>query len=402
MNKHDDFLNFKIQRELPTYKVKAQDLRFDNTYEIDPLASGKYEKFCLGKLKVFLTRIQIDRITPGFYKPTQEGLVYVYNKPESRDIEIFKTAIRQGYRPVLYLYHSIKPEDDSFLCSDDLLAYNAYLELGISKPPVAIYASKKGVEESCFILRGGIDKSDAYNYVDGFNYHTYNELPLAWREKGEMSPKDFFAESIVQLKIAKALLISFHLEGEIHYHHTVYSIIERVTTSLSSIEMLFKEGHYLCAASIVRTMYEVLLNYYIDWLSPDVMPSFLQLNSVTSSKERINGYNMAFKKRIKNGVSKTRASKIKESELRCDQLASKVIEKAKMLPIDERLHLKIYSSLSKIAHHSFSVNELHFEEMSKPDSANYKDMIFEIIGVSDFVVKQVLNMINGDIGGEKI
>ncbi|HCG8477102.1 TPA: hypothetical protein NJ560_004591 [Vibrio parahaemolyticus] len=402
MNKEDDFLDFKIKRSLPTYKVNVDDLRFDNTYEIDPLVPKKYQKFCEGKLKLFLTRLRICRITPGFYKPTKSGLVYVYEKPESKDIEIVKTAIRQGHRPLLYLYHSIKPDDDSLLCSDDLIAYNAYLELGISMPPVAIYASKKGIEESCFILRGGIDKAGIYNYVEGFHYHTYKELPLKWREKGEMSPKVFFEESISELNQAREKLALFHVEGQIHYHHTVSAILERVTTSLASIEMLFKEEHYLCAASIVRMMYEVLLNYYIDWLSPDIMPEFLQINSVTSSKERMDGYNIAFKQRVKKGISKTRATKLKDSDLRCDQLASKVIEKAKMLPVDEQFHHRIYSRLSKIAHHSFSVNELHFEKAHGLDSQNYKTLIYEIIGVSDFVVKQTLNMTSGDVGRIKI
>lgn len=402
MDKKDDFLNFKIKRDLLTYKINFDDLRFDDTYEIDPLASGMFQNFSEGKLKLFLTRLQIYRITPGFYKPTKSGLVYVYKKPQSKHIEKVKTAIRQGHRPILYLYHSIKPDDDSFLCSDDLTAYNAYLELGISKPPVAIYASKKGVEESCFILKGGMDKAEDYNYVDGFHYHTYKELPLKLREKGEMSPKVFFEESISQLNKAREKLVLFHVEGQIHYHHTVSAILERVTTSLVSIEMLFKEEHYLCAASIVRTMYEVLLNYYIDWLSPDIMPMYLQVNSVTSSKERMDGYNIAFKERVKKGISKTRATKLKESDLRCDQLASKVIEKAKMLPVDERFHRRIYSSLSKIAHHSFSVNELHFEKTHGFNNQKYKALIYEIIGVSDFVVKQALNMASGDVGRIKI
>lgn len=398
MNRDEDFLNFKINRESPTVRMKVGDLKFDNTYEIDPILSDKHKKFAQGKSKLFVTRLSIDRITPGFYKPTKKGLIYIYNRPETKDIEIVKTVIKQGHRPPLYLYPSIKPEDNSFLCSDDLLTYNAYFELGITKPPVAIYASKKGIEESCYIVKGGIDKEGLYNFVDGFHYHTYKELPLAWKEKGEMSPKEFFLSSASALKQAKFRLNSFHLEGAIHYHHTIYSIIDRVSTSLNSIEMLFKNANYLCAASIVRTMYEVLLNFYIDWLSPDIMYMYLQLSSVSKTKERMDAYNLGSESSIKRGYGKCRANKIKDSHQRCDQLASKVSEKAKMYPIDDRLHSKLYSSLSKIAHHSFSVNGFSFMELSNGSNSSYQELIIEILGVSDFVVKQVTNMVNGDTG----
>ncbi|RXF00437.1 DUF5677 domain-containing protein [Pseudoalteromonas sp. PS5] len=400
---NDDNLDFKLNRNWPSVEVPISEIKVDESELVDRLVPEKYSKFIQGKLKLYFSRLSIDKIKPGCYVPTKEGLVYKYKKPVQEKIEVVKQSIRNGSRPLLYLYPSILKGDDSFLCSDDLCAYNAYIELGITIPPVAIYASKRNLDEACYIMKGYSDKSGFGQYVDGFVYHHQRINSTLLEEKQEVSPKVLFETLINRVKETSQNLKRFHVESSIdfHYHHTVFSILKRAEESLESISILFEKEFYLSAASVTRTLYETALNFYIDWLSPDIIYKHLQLASITSDSERKEAYKLIEKTQIEKGMSKANVARKKDALKRCDYLATTVYEKAKMFPIATDIHQKIYSTLSKVTHHSFSINELEFKGLNdKKSDTSYNDIIITIIFITDIAVSKIIEACNGDIGNK--
>lgn len=400
---NDDSLGFKLNRNWPTVEVPLSDIKIDESELVDRLVPEKYSKFIQGKLKLYFSRLSISKIKPGCYVPTKDGLVYTYKKPAQEKIEVIKHSIRNGSRPLLFLYPSILKGDDKLLCSDDLCAYNAYIELGITLPPVAIYASKSNLDEACYIMKGFTDKSGLGQYVDGFVYHHKRINNTLLEEKGEASPQVIFETLNDRVSELSRKLKEFHVESSIdfHYHHTAFSILRRAEESIESISILFEKGFYLSAASVTRALYETALNFYVDWLSPNIIYKHLQLASISSDKERTEAYKLIEKDQINKGMSKENVAHIKNSIKRCDQLATTVYEKAKMFPIATDIHQKTYSTLSKVTHHSFSINELEFKKLNNKESdASYEDIVMTILFITDIAVSKIVEICDGDIGNK--
>ncbi|MDF4711352.1 hypothetical protein EOJ41_18845 [Vibrio alginolyticus] len=395
-----------INRKLPSVSIPLGSLKYDPNYVKDELTIEKFQKFMSGKLKVYASRLNIDEIKPGFYLRKENGLKYIYNKPNSDYVEIVKNNIRRGMRPPLYLYKNIKKGEEMFLCTDDFHAYNAYLELGIKSVPVYVYSSKDGLKEASYSLKAlilkNIEEGEDFplkEYVDGFEPYTPKTKLYSWNGE-RCNILDFLGVLISDIDRTQDKLKLFHIPGhEFHYHHTMFSVLNRLKKHVMAIKVLFENDLILSSANIVRSIYELALVFYIDWLSPDLMNRYMQLVSVTTEKERNKIVDEIASSQIEEGVKKKDVKILKASMVRCCNLATTVSEKAKMFIYSEEEHKDIYSTLSNIAHHDFSQIQRDLELLTSDRGDEYvEDIIDPMISLVDTIVCTVLLKINNDIG----
>ena len=389
-------------RSLPTRQIPIDQIKGRENFIPDEIFTEKYIKFTQGKLKAYATRISLTFIKPGFYKPTKEKLKYICDEVIGDEVEHLKKLIKMGVRPSLYLYLNINKSDkERFLCPDDVNTYRAYKELNIAKPPVIILGSKKGLEESCYVIKAmKCTYNERTEHFDSFFCVSQKAQPsLLGYEKPPFN--ESFDKLIEVVKLTKIHVKEFHKGGnvELHYHHTLYSILQRAEESLTSMQILFNSKLYVNAGLIVRSLYELALTFYIDWLGPDQIYKYLQLSSVMKLKEWEKNCDKTLKEQVKDGLSRSDAQTLKDAKMRGFHLASKVSDKAKLFPFGEQHHQEIYSFLSKITHHDFSMTARYTNTLEHGDeSVFHEDIINTSLYCADFFVAAIITRVLDDIG----
>ncbi|MCZ4251278.1 DUF5677 domain-containing protein [Pseudoalteromonas shioyasakiensis] len=389
-------------RSLPTRKVPIEKIKGRENFEPDDIFTEKYTKFMQGKLKAYATRVSLKFIKPGFYRPTKEGLKYICDEKIKDEIEHLKKLIKMGVRPSLFLYQNINKNDSKrFLCPDDINTYRAYKELNIAKPPVIILGSKSGLEESCYVIKAmKCTYNERTEHLDGFFCVNEKAQPsLLGYEKPPFN--ESFDKLIEVVELTKQHLKDFHKGGnvELHYHHTLYSILQRAEESLISMQTLFNKKLYVNAGLIVRSLYELSLTFYIDWLGPDQIYKYLQLSSVMKLKEWEKLCDKTLKKQVKEGLSRSDAQTLKDAKMRGFHLASKVADKAKLFPFGEEHHQDIYSFLSKITHHDFSMTARYTSTLEHGDeSVFHEDIVNTSLYCADFFIAAIITRVLDDVG----
>lgn len=389
-------------RNIPTDKIKARD-----DIEHDDIFLDKYTKYLKGNLKAYATRLSLSNVKPGFYQPSPNGLVYKRDEYIKGNVEYLKDLIRMGHRPALFVYENIcKKDEQAFLCPDDVSPYYAYKELNITKPPVIILGCKKGLEESCYVIRAmKCTYNDRAEHFESFLGIEHKLQPsLLGVEKPPYS--DCFNILIESVRETKQRVKEFHKGGavKLHYHHTLYSILQRAEESLESMRLLFNKGLYVNAGAVVRSLYELALTFYIDWLGPEQIYKYLQIASVTKLKEWEKYCDDTLKEQLKDGLSRSDAQLLKDAKMRGYLLATKVSEKARLFPFGEEHHQGVYSFLSKIAHHDFSMTARYTHTLEHGDESVFnEDILNTTIYCADFFVAAIITRVIDDVGysGEK-
>jgi len=389
-------------RNLPTEMIKSEDLKQPDNIEIDQILLKKYKNYLTGKAKAYATRISISNIKCGFYKNTNDGLIYILYDINKDVVEALKKIIRSGSRPSLHIYLNINKNDkEKFLCPDDLHTYLAYLELKIKKPPVLILSSRKYIEESCYeiISLKNADGSFTPRFYGALE--TNSELIPLLLSNSDLSYNLSLEKLIDSVKFVKNKLKEFHSNGidAHHYHHTLYSILQRAEDTLVSIKILYEKKLYLNASVLVRTLYELALTFYIDWLSPEYFHEYLKISSMIKEKEWSEMCDKEIKENIQNGLKKSEAMLIKKSHTKGFHLASTVSEKARIFPFGEKFYKEVYSFLSKIAHHDFSMVARYRATLERNDDDIFnEDIIKKTIDYSDMFISHIVVNILDDIG----
>ena len=155
----------------------------------------------------------------------------------------------------------------------------------------------------------------------------------------------------------------------------------------------------LNASVLVRTLYELALTFYIDWLAPEHFHKYLKISSITKEKEWLKECDKGVKENIRNGLKKSEAILIKNSHMKGFHLASTVSEKARIFPLGERYYKEVYSFLSKIAHHDFSMVARYSATLERNDDDIFnEDIIKKTIDYSDIFVSHIVVNVLSDIG----
>jgi hypothetical protein len=251
---------FPVKR-IPIDQLKGRDV------EHDPIFHDKYTKYLTGKIKIFATRMCLNRIKPGFYRSTPNGLNYICDKVSDDDIQYVMDLIRLGDRPALHIYHNVNSNDEiEFLCPDDVAPYHAYQRLGIHSAPVLVLGSSSLLDESAIAIRGFKCTYNPYTpHIDSIVEKEHRLVPslLGADKPGH---EECFDKLMSAVNGTKERLKQFHKGGLVdhHYHHTLYSVLLRAQETLRSMELLFENGLFLNAATLVRTLYELTLTFYVD------------------------------------------------------------------------------------------------------------------------------------------
>ena len=311
--------------------------------------------------------------------------------------------IRNGNRPPLHLYRNLNKKCSfDFICSDDAVTYEAYSTLGIKKVPSILLGSKKGLEESAFIQKRfeDIEEYDIHLIFStvNINKNTYTSLLGSNQNINTIDGITQLEKYFQQLKIN---LQEFHLAGsfEIHYHEVMYSIIIRMIEMLKSMKILLTEGLTFQATCILRSLYELSLNFYVSWLSPYDMTQMLQVSSTLSTLEWTKICESRYKEQLLHGLSNEFANEIKKTKLYQYNFVNKVIEKARLSPLGEAFYSETYTFLSDIVHQDFSMSARYKNALEHGDNIIYdSDILTSILRLTDIYVSMVYIRIKDDIG----
>lgn len=399
----NDPLSLRMRPE--TKIINFKDLIIEE-YEEDKIFLKKYVDFLAGKSNAYITRISLSKIKPGFYKRYNNQWVYIVDKINKIHVKAMIREIRIGNRPALHLYHNVNNECPyTFICSDDVVIYEAYKTLGIHKVPAILLGSKKDLEESAFVQKKFQDalNNDVYLIYSTININKILNSSLLGSNlnirviDGIMKIEEYF--NTLKLSLQK-----FHLAGtfEIHYHEVLYSILLRIEEMLKSIRILLIEGLIFQATCILRSLYELSLNFYISWLSPYDMTQMLQISSALSELEWKRICEAQYQEQLSQASNQEFINTINKTKLYQYNFVNKVIEKARLSPLGEVFYSKVYTFLSDIVHHDFSMAARYKNALEYGDDIIYdSDIAASILRLTDLSASMVYTRIKDDIGNNK-
>lgn len=391
-----------LVRGLPTKKIPLDQIKTRGGIVTDQIFLNKYLSYLEGKLTIYATRIPLDRIKPGFWKLSNPGFEYICDSVPDEDVAMMESLIRLGDRSALYIYPNPNKSDPfDFVCPDDVAMYRAYASLGIRTPPVILIGKPESLNESCIGIR---QYKCTYNpltsHMDGIVSVTHNTVPSIL---GINRPDHSISliRLIEAVETTKEKVKNFHRGGivTLHYHHTLYSVLLRALETLKAIKLLFEHGLYLNAASLVRTLYELALTFYVDWIAPTEMHRYLQLAAVMSQKEWEKCCEESYLEQVKAGLSAYDAKRIKDAKMFGFRLVSLVAEKARLFPFGLEHHRDIYSFLSDIAHHDFSMAARYTNTLEHGDESVFNaDAAGTTIYCADLFTAAIVTRVLDDIG----
>lgn len=90
--------------------------------------------------------------------------------------------------------------------------------------------------------------------------------------KKEFSDNDSKFEHLQStIDVLTGRLKNFHgaYSACIHYHQTLFSVLYRLSEIIQAIRLLIKNSFYYQAVALLRSVYEISLDFYVDWLAPE-------------------------------------------------------------------------------------------------------------------------------------
>ncbi|THT95968.1 hypothetical protein E9531_16945 [Lampropedia puyangensis] len=392
-----------LVRSLPTKLVSVNQIKLADDRVTDEIFVSRYKAFLLGKSVVHQTRVSLDLIRSGFWKKDQQGNWGLINNPiDPKHLQDAIAMIRLGSRPALHLYENPNQSDSKrFVCSDDEVTYAAYGKLEISKVPVVLMAKPRDLEESCLSVRCYQRKGkDSIALLEGIVPVIHELVPsILGQKKPELiETLDTLTETLRDLKEP---LRAFHQPGSVtlHYHHTLYSVLFRAEECLDSMKLLISKGRVLLAAALLRSLHELALVFYVDWLTPMQTYRYLQMASVIPEREWEATCERWRKEEIAAGTSPLDAKNIKDAHMRAFRLGSVVNERARIFPLGEDFHRDVYRFLSEVVHHDFSMTARYTHTLDNGDDAVYfNDVLKAITHLSDIIVAAIVTRVRSDLG----
>jgi hypothetical protein len=375
--------------EIPLEQTLAR-----NSVEEDPLFVKKYQEYSTGKLDGYLTRVSISRIKIGFYKRVSNKWECLINEPTNQEINACTRKIRGGYRPPFYIYHN--PNQDcihDFVCPYNGAAFHAYSKLGINKPPVIILGAKSRIEESALKIKGFKRTGNSYLH---FIYASENRSKEIYPSSLGLELSD---DAIIDLrKIEKRLtyfkdkLREFHIKGasDFDYHKIIYAMLNQAHEMLFSIRILVIKKLYIQAATIARSLYELSVNFHLIWLSPHAITPMVLIASEISESE--------WQKKFDDYPEKS-VEQIKKANRYQYKLVRSTLEKTKLSPFGESFYKHVYSFLSDIVHHDFSMLDRYRNSLENGDhSVDDEDVRESIVRMVDSCIGWMIVWLKDDIG----
>jgi hypothetical protein len=157
--------------------------------------------------------------------------------------------------------------------------------------------------------------------------------------------------------------------------------------ALAAIDLLLRSRLEHQIRPLVRSTYELFLNFYLDWLSPEQVGLVMQsvaLLARTDSKAPEYGDLEEKVKRVFGGLA---------------NLCRNAAEKGRLSPLGSEMHERIYSGLSPIVHQDFGVAHEYGAalESGRPEKLGRKELL-EIIRWLDIITAATIVRILDDVG----
>jgi hypothetical protein len=308
-----------------------------------------YRQYCFGKRPSVLTRVNIDKIWPGVFKRSSEGEVVQFDSEvSSKFVEWMSYEIRCGFRPVLYLYKGIFGDTASgFVCADDVAAYQAYRSLGIRRLPAVILGKHVNMLTESGICLRIKDGRTAFDSTIAIPRPEVQSFFGEGNELRKLSPFEALTKLKEATQKAAVCIKAFHIEEksekEIHYHHCLHSVAFRLLETLNAVELLLKNNMAYQIRPLVRSAYDLFLNFYIDWLSPEHVGMLLQSLAVLSRTQKTDSQHLELKRAVEAAYGGLA------------DVCRNMYEKGRLSPLGARGHSMIYSNLSPAVHQDFGV-----------------------------------------------
>lgn len=358
-----------IQRTYPSFKIDSNLLRVPEfIIKPDPVFVERYKAYKLGEINAYATRVALDDILAGYYLSSLDNTLVQENTPEEI-IERQCKYIRAGGRPTLWVR-----ENDSFrnaprfFNSDSISSLKAYQKLGISSIPVAIVAKSppRNLPNSSFVVGHGGELKDPIDRIESF-------LPCEVGTVPALAPLDSpLPEVLTRAKDSLTTLIdrlkAFHCDNEmepLHYHDSIFSALIRARDAVTAIEILGENDLWTPTISLHRSIYELHLSFYIDWIAPEESYAGLSI-AATTSRQMLKDLEDKLTDSYSIGRSRSRGQKFAKRALIFVRWLEKISNKAQFVPIGIALHSKYYHLLSSVAHQDFEQTATHANRFRSP------------------------------------
>jgi hypothetical protein len=384
---------YEFKRYPSLQEVSFDDIKRDPSHVSDDHFVKLYVQYRSGINRSTLTRIDISRIYSGVFWRDSDGTIHRSDyESGQKHIEWMCYDIRRGYRPPLHLYRGFFGESAAgFVCSDDVLAYNAYRALGIRLVPAKILGRQKNeLDESGICLRVINDREVFDSSTAVARTHAQTLLGLNYKLK-ELSALEAIQRLESAARNAAACVKAFHIEikskNKVRYHHSLHSVAYRLSEILRAAALLLEHDLTHQIRPLVRSAYELLLNFYIDWLAPEHMGLLLQGLAVLS---RIGKSHPGYKK-----FQET----IRRSYGGLSELCRNAAEKGRLSPLGDSMHADIYGALSPVVHQDFGVTHEYSDtlESGSPSKMDNQELTGHI-RVLDLVTAAMVSRITDDVG----
>ena len=389
-------------RSLPTSLIPLDKIAPRDDLVEDEIFLAKYTAFLVGKTSLHETRISLSSIRRGFWKQVAGEWKHIEDPLPAGHLEDVIALVRLGDRPALHIYESPYPNDDKrFVCADDCVTHRAYETLGIAKVPVVLMAKPRALEESCLSLRcfprAG---KDNIALLEGIVSVTHEAVPSVLG-KNRPPTIESLERLLLSLANTKESLKRFHQPGatKLHYHHTLYSVLLRAQDAIEGMKLLIAADKPLTAAGLLRSLYELVLVFYADWLAPNLTYRYLQIAAVQTEKQwkrRCEEWQTAD---IASGTNALDAKNIKDAHMRAFRLGCVIGERARLFPLGESFQRDVYGFLSDVIHHDFSMTARYAYTLDHGDDAVYHDGVTQTIAhLADILVAAIVVRVQDDIG----
>jgi hypothetical protein len=352
-----------LVRTSQLHSVDLKSLKSNDQRDSDDHFVKQYVRYLGGKILGARTRADIGSIVPGFFRRESSGASeYVFEAPEEKYVELEAHDIRRGFRPHLLLYRGVFGDSNNRLvCSDDLVVYAAYRQLGIVKVPAMILGKQRDLLiESAICTR--TNPSDGIARFES----TCAVLPTAYNsilgDRFESGSIDTLA-ALTSLKEAAIFACEkiklFHTNeaagdtGFIHYHHTLYSVAYRLAEGIAAIKLLVENEVTLQIRPLVRSIYELFLNFYIDWLCPEQMGPLLQALAIIRQAPD-----------DQPGLQELTES-VREIYKGLVEICGNASAKGTLSPLGTHFHNIAYPVLSQIIHQDFRVTHEYISSLEE-------------------------------------
>lgn len=270
-----------MHKRIPKFElVPINKLKIDPSEKIDDLSVKLYSQAMSGRASISITRMCESEIISGFYFRSNNKNELFSRELKLHYIEAIAEKIQSGSRPSIPIYWSaLAPNGGAYVCPDDAYTLAAYRKLKIKYIPCVILNPKKmpksfgeiwiKAKQEVAIVHEASPKRDT-------------------KISDWISTTSTYCSTITQLisrfKELEYKVKSFHINvnEETHYNYMMAAICRRHYEGLEALILLYNNAYKEQSLSIIRMLYEQYINFYVDWLAPEIIGPRMQYFSYLS------------------------------------------------------------------------------------------------------------------------